>query len=87
MLVWLHVQAILLDTRGTKSSCHSSECYVSYSFANNVQHNYELQVFLTLCCEQINLTFLVNIIRVLVTKLRDNNSTEAVQVRSDNANL
>jgi len=79
LLVGLQLDSELLVPGGTSSNHHSGK-----SFVNN-KTGYRVELLKGLCCywgnQQVNLLYLLNILRVLVTKLRTSQCSEAEQLR------
>lgn len=71
MLVRIQFDALLLDSRRTPTHCDSSENFLFLHF----------QFRLCFRFPQLNLLFLLNIIRVLVVKLRESHTSDVEQVR------
>lgn len=73
VLVRLQLDALLLDTRGTQTHCHLSE--------SRLCRRLSLSVVFISASLQLNFIFLLNIIRVLVVKLRQSHTSDVEQVR------
>lgn len=73
MLVWIQFNALLLDTWGTSTNRHSSENFLVRAW---IEHVITINVSF-----QLNFIFLLNIIRVLVVKLRQSHTSDVEQVR------
>lgn len=71
VLVRLQPHALLLDTGGTETLCYLSKC-------TNVRLRRTTVIRIPL---QLNFIFLLNIIRVLVVKLRQSHTSDVEQVR------
>lgn len=76
MLVWVQFDALLLDTWRTSSHRYFSKCHSKLNFKNFSGNFANTSRFF-----QTNFVFLLNIIRVLVVKLRQRHTSDIEQVR------